>query len=295
MSDLENSFRKRKNKADLKIISKTFNKIRYRGKIMLADYHIHTNYSNDSTYEMEDTIKQAIKLGLDEICITEHVDYMTNDLTHLVNYDEYIKELNCLKIKYKDRIAIKLGIEFGIQIHTIKEFENDFGKYDFDFVILSNHQIDDKEFWNQEFQDGKTQLEYNYAYYKSILDVISKYKNYSVLGHLDMIKRYDKEGILDDSANEDVIKNILKLVIKDGKGIEVNTSSFRYGLSDLTPSKTILKWYKELGGKIITIGSDSHEESHLGFKINQVREDLKNLGFKEFCTFDKMKVTFHKL
>lgn len=262
---------------------------------MLADYHIHTKHSNDSTYPMEDMVKQAIKLGLDEICITEHVDYFRDHSAYIVNYTEYIEEYNFLKEKYKNKINIKFGIEFGVQKHTIEEFERDFQKYNFDFVILSNHQIDDVEFWTQDFQRGKSQLEYNCAYYEEIYEVISKYKNYSVLGHLDMIKRYDEYGILKDEVNEDIIKDILKLVIKDGKGIEVNTSCFRYKLPDITPSTTILEWYHELGGKILTIGSDSHEESHLGHKIEYVKEELKKMGFKEFCTFDKMKPIFHKL
>ncbi|EOR20452.1 HisJ family histidinol phosphate phosphatase [Clostridium sartagoforme AAU1] len=262
---------------------------------MITDYHIHTEYSIDSTYPMEDIIIQAINLGIDEICFTEHMDYFINDFTHLVNYDEYLKEYNFLKDKYKDRVNIKLGSEFGVQMHTIKEFQRDFNKYDFDFIILSNHQVDDKEFWNGEFQKGKNQLEYNNQYYKAILNVISNYKDYSVLGHLDMIKRYDSKGILDDKFNEDIIKEILRMVIKDEKGIEVNTSCFRYGLPDITPSRTILKWYYELGGKVITIGSDTHKESDLGYKIEEVKDILKDIGFKEFCTFNKMKAIYHDL
>ncbi|MBP2631896.1 MAG: histidinol phosphate phosphatase [Firmicutes bacterium] len=262
---------------------------------MLADYHIHTQHSDDSSYPMEDMIQQAIRLGLDEICITEHMDYFRNDFTHMVNYDKYLEEYRYLRVKYQDEICIKFGVEFGVQMHTIKEFEHDFATYPFDFIILSNHQIDDKEFWTGEYQQGKTQLEYNREYYEAILDVISNFKSYSVLGHLDMIKRYDQKGILDDRVNEKLIKNILKLVIADGKGLEVNTSCFRYKLPDLTPSRTILTWYYELGGNILTIGSDSHEESHLGHRLLYARDELKKIGFKQFCTFDKMNPVFHDL
>ncbi|CUH97508.1 hypothetical protein P22_3639 [Propionispora sp. 2/2-37] len=262
---------------------------------MLADYHIHTRHSNDSSYPMEAMIQQAIRLGLDEICITEHMDYFRNDFTHMVHYEAYLDEYRCLKAKYQDRIAVKFGIEFGVQMHTIKDFERDVAAYPFDFVILSNHQVDDKEFWTGEYQQGKTQLEYNREYYQAILDVISVFKSYSVLGHLDMIKRYDREGTLADRVNEELIKNILRVAIADGKGLEVNTSCFRYGLPDLTPSRTILTWYYELGGNILTIGSDCHEESHLGNRLPQAKEELKKIGFKQFCTFDRMKPVFHEL
>lgn len=92
-----------------------------------------------------------------------------------------------------------------------------------------------------------------------------------------------------------IFTEILKTVIADGKGIEVNTSSHRYGLSDLTPSRDILKLYRELGGTIITIGSDSHKPEHLGTFIDETKQELKTLGFKEFCTFDKMKPIYHQL
>ena len=262
---------------------------------MLADYHVHTSFSLDSNYPMEEVVKHAIDIGLNEICFTDHVDYFMDDDTHLVDYEVYFKEYKRLKDKYKEKIILKCGIEFGVQIHTIPEFECDFAKNDFDFVILSNHQIGDEEFWNYKYQKGKKQSQYNHDYYMAILNVVTNYKNYSVLGHLDMIKRYDQIGILDDSANEETIKNILKIVIADGKGIEVNTSCFRYGLPDLTPSKTILTWYYELGGRILTIGSDSHKESDLGDNISRVREELKNIGFQKLCTFDKMTPVFYEL
>ena len=84
-------------------------------------------------------------------------------------------------------------------------------------------------------------------------------------------------------------------VIADGKEIEVNTSSHRYGLSDLTPSRDILKLYRELGGHILTLGSDSHKPEHLGAFLDETKEELKALGFKEFYTFEKMKPVCHML
>lgn len=262
---------------------------------MLADYHMHTSFSDDSTYEMEDVVKRAISLGIDEICFTEHVDYgvRADDLN--CDYAAYVKEFHRCKEKYKDQITIKFGIEFGMQVHTVEKYQGVFNKYDFDFVILSCHEIDDKEFWTQDFQKDKTQQEYNERYYEEILKVIKKYDDYSVLGHLDMIRRYDKAGNYPFEKVKGIIIEILTHVIEHGKGIEVNTSNFRYGLDDLTPSREILKLYHRLGGTIITIGSDSHEEGHVGYKIPYIREELKKMGYKQWCTFDKMKPVFHNL
>ena len=112
---------------------------------------------------------------------------------------------------------------------------------------------------------------------------------------MDLITRYDNAGTYPFERLKPVLAKILKTVIVDGKGIEVNTSSHRYGLADLTPSREILKLYRELGGRILTIGSDSHKPEHLGAFIDETKQELKTLGFKEFCTFDKMKPIYHPL
>lgn len=261
---------------------------------MLADYHMHTNYSNDSKYELEDLIQEAIKQGLEEICITEHSDYGTMG-DYVVDYEKYYQGYIKLKEKYKDKIVIKFGCEFGVQMHTLDKYREDFKKYPFDFIILSNHQINDIEFWTYKYQADKTQEAYNKGYYQAIYDVVKAFNDYSVLGHLDMIKRYDQLGAYPDIEVKEIITKILKQVIKNGKGIEINTSSFRYELDDLTPSRYILQLYKDLGGSIITIGSDTHEQSHVGCKIEFVKEELKKIGFKYFCTFEKMEPIFHLL
>ena len=86
-----------------------------------------------------------------------------------------------------------------------------------------------------------------------------------------------------------------KLFNNDHKGIEINTSCYRYGLKDLTPSVEILKLYKKLGGDIITIGSDGHDVDQYGFKIQETKQILKDLGFKYIYTFDKMKPIAHTI
>ena len=84
-------------------------------------------------------------------------------------------------------------------------------------------------------------------------------------------------------------------MIADGKGIELNTSSHRYGLKDSTPSVDILILYRSLGGRIITLGSDSHKPAHLGAYLQEAAGELRELGFTEFCTFERMRPIFHPL
>lgn len=276
---------------------------------MLCDYHVHTAFSDDSEYPMEQVVADAVGLGLEELCFTDHVDYgikvdwdsggeiVWRDGQPLANvdYPKYLAAIAALREKYGDKITLKTGLEFGVQVHTIPQFRALFQKYPLDFVILSVHQVEDKEFWTQEFQEGRTQREYNERYYQELLDLTKTYQEYSVLGHLDLIVRYDEQGVYPFEKVKPMVAEILRNAIQNGKGIELNTSFHRYGLSDSTPSRAILELYRDLGGEILTIGSDSHRPEHLGAYIREGQELLKSLGFTRFCTFEGMKPIFHSL
>ena len=238
---------------------------------MFADYHVHSHFSEDTDFPMELEIQKAIKLGMDELCFTEHSDY---DVPTVVNcdYDAYIEVMDKMK----------------------EQYEETFRQYPFDFVIFSCHQVENKEYWRQEPQEGKTQLEYNRRYYQEILDVVKVYKDYSILGHLDVIKRYDKQGEIEFEKIQDLIEQIFEVVIADGKGIELNTSSRAYKLKSLMPSKEILKLYHDMGGKIITIGSDAHNADRIGDCVMESQKILKDIGFDGIYTFEKMKPEFHR-
>ena len=288
---------------------------------MLADYHLHCEFSDDSDEPMEDQVKQGIKIGLDEMCFTDHVDYgIKRDWTdgamqwregadeftgeikrsalNNVNYPEYFSKLMRMQKTYGDQITIKKGLEFGIQTGTIAQYEQlyDTWRDELDFTLLSMHQVDNKEFWNQDFQTGKTQEEYNMRYWEEILAVQQQFKHYSVLAHLDLLARYDQCGPYPFEKERDLYAEILRQAIADGKGIEMNTSSWHYGLSDTTPSRDILRLYKDLGGTIVSMGSDAHSTKYLGDHMKDAQDILKNeIGIDAICTFDKMVPTFHKI
>lgn len=276
---------------------------------MFVDYHVHTQYSDDSDYPMEEVVKDAIRLGMDEICFTDHVDYgakvdldsgeeipYCNGLAMVnVDYPAYVRQIGELRERYGSQLTIRMGLEFGMQVHTIPKFEALYARYPFDFIILSVHQVEDKGFWSQEFQQGRTQKEYNERYYEELLSLVRQYQNYGVLGHLDLIVRYDKMGIYPFRYVRHYVEEILQEVIKNGKGIEVNTSSHRYGLTDATPSAEILKMYHDMGGQIVTLGSDSHAPAHLGTYMAEAKELLKSIGFESFCTYERMQPIFHRL
>lgn len=276
---------------------------------MFADYHVHTEFSDDSVYPLPDVVRDAVTLGLEELCLTDHVDYgikvdwdsgreiryRNGEPFANVDYPKYVARFQEAQRRYGDRIRLRLGLEFGMQVHTIPQYEALFRRYPFDFIILSVHQVEDKEFWTQDFQRGRSQEEYNIRYYEELLELVRLYKNYSVLGHVDLIARYDKAGAFPFERIKPILAEIFRQVVSDGKGIELNTSYHRYGLKDSTPSRAILELYRDLGGRILTVGSDSHKPEHLGAYIREGQSLLKELGFREICTFEKMEPIFHPL
>lgn len=277
---------------------------------MLADYHVHSMFSDDSWYIPEKVVEDAWKNNLDEICFTDHVDYgikpdwddalsaKVKDGQRALNvdYEAYFPCIADLRERWADRIVVKSGLEFGVQTHTIPQFNALWDRYadEFDCTLLSIHQVGDLEFWTGEFQEGRSQGEYNLAYYQELYDVATSFEHWSVLAHVDLIKRYDPVGILDFPANRDLVAATLEHTIAQGKGIELNTSSMRYGLADSQPAREVLELYRDLGGTVLTLGSDSHKPEHLGAYIRHFQHYLASLGFEGFHTFDKMQPTFHR-
>ena len=280
---------------------------------MLADYHVHSAYSDDSTYPMEQVVRDAIRINLDELCFTEHVDYGVKpdwdqpagarfeDGHPVTNcpHPAYFGELERVRERYGTKIRIARGLELGVQTHTIPAYERLLERYvkQLDFTLLSIHQVGDREFWNGAFQEGRTQEQFTMAYYEELLGVVERFHGYSVIAHLDLIRRYDPTpgGPLPFSAVRDIVAEILSRVIADGHGIEVNTSGWRYGLDGPQPTDEVLLLYRDLGGRILTLGSDSHKPEHLGAYLRIAQDRLRALGFSQACTYEQGEPKFYEL
>ena len=277
---------------------------------MLADYHVHTGFSDDSTYPLERVARDALRLNLDEVCFTEHVDYGVKpewdhpegarfeDGHPVTNcpYEAYLEELGRVRDQLGDRICLRAGLELGVQTTTLDQNRALARRLAdrLDFVICSIHQVGNLEYWNGDFQRGRSQREINDAYYGELLGVVESFRDYSVLGHLDLIRRYDPFGDYPFENVRDVVAEILRRVIADGKGIEVNTSGIRYGLGDFQPSRQVLELYRDLGGTVVTVGSDSHAPEHLGSYLRLAYRELEELGFAGVSTYEAGEPTLHR-
>jgi len=261
---------------------------------------MHSNFSSDSDATMESMIQAGIERGLKGLCLTDHVEF-----DPAPPYDEelfdpivYRAEIERLRKIYGDKIDIRMGAEIGYQPHVIEQMNQFSTTVEFDFILCSLHSIDKLDFHTLAFFENKTSDEAFESYFKAYYECA---KNdtiiYNVLSHYDFLKRYttyDGEQIFKD--NFDIINATFKQLIERGKGIEVNTSGFtRYKLEHSLPSVDILKLYKELGGEMITIGSDAHSPLHVAEHFDITCDLLKSIGFNYLTRFEKMKPEFIKL
>ncbi len=254
----------------------------------MFDYHTHTSFSDDSSARIEDMIDSAYYLGYSEIAITDHYDpmYPNRDLPFDLDFNAYHNKLNEMRKKYETRIKVVKGIEIGLQKKALSLCRNAALAFDYDFILASFHCAENKELYGGDFFKGRTLDQSYIAFYTYMHDCLIAYKDYSVIGHFNILDRYSS-GIPRENVYFDIIESILKLIIADGKGIEINTSSFRYGMGDrMTPALSIIRLYKSLGGEIITIGSDAHYPEDVGYKLDFLPEFLKSQGFKYITTFD---------
>lgn len=276
-----------------------------------SDFHSHTSFSGDCETPMEEQIKKAIELGLEHFCITDHLDldypehygYFDLDVGH------YTDQVLLMKEKYKDQINIYLGIEFGLvpEEGIVKRYEDLANKYPFDFILGSIHTIGWKDPYFPDYWEGKTRNQGIVEYFDSILENIRAYDNYDSLGHLDYIIRYanmpenpkrNKELIFDNFAYREygeVLDEILKHLMKNDKSLEVNTAGYKYGLGAPNPGYSVLKRYKELGGKLITIGSDGHKPEHLAYDFDKVYDLLKAVGYDSYVIYKNRLQQFIQL
>lgn len=263
----------------------------------MFDFHMHSNFSADCSIPMANMIESGIKKGLKEICFTEHIDYdyPDNDIVFEFDLQAYAQHIKKMQNKYQDKITVRKGIELGLQPHLIDRYNQLMNAETFDFSILSIHTVDQKCLHDGAFFDGQSIEAAYQAYYEELLYCVKHFKQFSVLGHLDLVKRYTLNKQQPANNFHGIIEDIFKVIISDGKGIEINTSGTRYGLSSALPSDDILKLYKAAGGEIITLGSDSHHPEHLGYHFQTSLELLDSIGFKYVASFEDMKPTFHSI
>lgn len=270
-------------------------------KTPIVDYHIHTEYSFDwSTLlpgRVFDICEGAIKNGVSQIAVTDHLDVNTASTGEIMMLDVEQVRTDVMRAKkyYEGRLDVIYGIELG-QPHQAPELADAvLSKYDYEFVIGSYHnnvEVEDFSLINYAATPVETLISYYENYLCETADHIKwGIGKFSTLGHLGYPLRYLKRNGLESILNPydekymKLVKHIFELLIKHDIALEVNTSGFRQGLDNTMPLDGMIQYYTDMGGKLITVGSDSHGAHFIGSDVEKEYGILYALGVREITTF----------
>ncbi len=293
--------------------------------MILTDCHVHSCFSSDSETPVEAMIEQAIARNFSYFYLTDHMDYefpvSEEGMDFLFNPDEYFSTLENLRRKYTSsnnqtcKIKLRPSIELGLKPHLNKDYQKLLKDYPFDFVIGSTHLVNDLDPYNAQFWEGRSEKASLAAYFETVLENIGSFPEFDSLGHLDYAIRYAPSvkqamtqlaGKSGNTKNTDLsginclihyhykdyadyLDETLKLLIHHGIALEVNTAGYAKGLGQPNPKPEVLKRYKELGGELLTIGSDGHVPEAYAFGFKQAEQLLNRIGFRYYTIFKQRK------
>ena len=261
----------------------------------MFDYHMHTIVSfdgHDRGLQMAQAAKEA---GLKEICFTDHLDYDPLGKMGVLAFDTaaYNAEYDNLEVP---GLKIRRGMEFGMTPDNRAQFREDLKRRPFDFVLGSIHFVDNLDVFFKEYWQDKTVFEAERRYLQETLDCVRIHDDFDVLAHLTYIGKTSAHHAprpVPYAEHRELVDEILKIVAAKGKGLEMNTSGVdRCG--GFLPTADYFRRFKELGGEIVTIGSDAHSAERVGQYSAEACAILKDI-FGYVCTFEDRKPIFHKL
>lgn len=265
----------------------------------LVDLHVHSACSADGASSIDDYARQAAALGLKELGFCEHADFDPRDRDYgyldLPIYSQQIANARSLE----QGIGLRQGVEISYQARYEDEIGTWLAAEAWDFVVLSVHLVDYDDGW-AIISEPQTTGAYLAAhsprqayvpYFEELLRAARSDLG-DVLGHLDLIKRYGSvhNGPFDPLEFEDEIRAVLQAAVEHSIGLEINTSGLRQAPGEPYPSLVVLHWYRELGGEILTIGSDAHRVEDLGAGIGEAMDLAREAGFPAVATFQGRRV-----
>lgn len=268
---------------------------------ILWDCHMHSSFSADSPTPMEEMVKKAISLGMAGITFTEHLDpdypIAPDGFGFPLDVPAYRKKLFEVKEQFRDKLEIRFGIELGLQPHLADFFAELTNEVPFDFVIGSSHLVHGADPYYPSFFESREESTSYMEYFESIPENLSAWDGMDVYGHIDYIVRYgpNKNKFYSYYKYHEILDEILKTLIAKGKGIELNTGGYHYGLGEPNPCTDVIRRYRELGGEIITIGADAHTPDKIAYDFAKAAEVLTACGFRYYTVFKDRKPEFYQL
>lgn len=257
----------------------------------IFDQHNHSSFSFDSETTLAEKCRGAVAKGLAGFCMTEHFSVDDLDVSYgYLDYQAYHREIEICRDRYGDRLWIGRGLEIG-KPHLDKcrgELERQTAGMELDLIIASVHNIGSKKM--RLFLQGKSREEVYRAYFQEMLAMV-RTADFDVAGHLDLAKRYAFKELGNYALAEfqDLLQDILREIVRRGKGIELNTSGWRNSVGEPYPSLEVLRLYRQLGGRYITIGSDAHDVENMAGDFERAAQLLRSAGFTAYYRYEKRK------
>jgi histidinol-phosphatase (PHP family) len=252
------------------------------------DYHIHSRFSEDAHDPMEDLCNQAVSLGIPEIGFTEHWDagpYEKNPF--FFQPEPWIKELHRLQEFFKEQLIIRAGLEVAEPHLYPRQYISLMEKYPFDYIIGSVHWVGPNFMFDESYIKQNTPDGIYEPYFHELEKMVSTSK-IDIVAHFDIPVRTAKVLIgYDPQKYENRIRRILQIIIERNMVLEINTAGYRKQLNNIMPDPIILKWYYEMGGYQISLGSDAHKLNQVGANLDKALDMITSIGFINITSFEK--------
>lgn len=257
------------------------------------DFHMHTDSSPDGHASALEMCESAIQKGISHIAITDHLDfpdYITDDYKNRT--ERSWKEQTAALAKVSDRITLSRGIELGSPLLCPELTKETLENHHYDFVLASLHQLGrHPDFYYLNFSEIDI-LKTLDEYFDGLIDIVN-WGQFCSLSHLTYPFRYIPDEFTPENYNRwmEQIETVMKGLIEKNLSMEINTSGLRKRIGITSPDLPLIKFYRELGGEMITIGSDAHYTEDVGAGIDETIQVAKDLGFKYAATYMNQKPT----
>ncbi|MCQ2491078.1 MAG: histidinol-phosphatase HisJ family protein [Ruminococcus sp.] len=283
--------------------------------MILMDCHTHTQFSVDSEADINACAERAATLGLTAYAITDHCEcdawypaehYSEEEsrfhesADYAAAFEASVAAVTALKEKYSGRMNLLCGTELGQILFDVDAAKAVNSDKRLDFIIGSVHRIHgEKDFYFIDYTQLDTDGIYSLLerYFKEVYELCNT-GLFDVIGHITYSLRYMKQrhGICPDiSRFDDIIAESFRSLAHSGRGIEINTSGLRQGFGATFPDLKYVNMFRELGGEIITIGSDSHTAEDIGADVSAGAELAEAAGFRYLTYFKNRKANFVRI
>lgn len=261
----------------------------------MFDFHMHSRVSYDTDSDPLAMVLAAKNAGLREICFTDHSDYCPGVAHSTISFsrEQYRTAYENLSVP---GITIRHGMELGLSSEFTEEMDAEIAAFPYDFILGSIHCVDGIDTYFPELWRGRDPRQIERRYFEAMLDCVSRCNCFDVLSHMTFISKSPcnpAPRIIPPEDYGELIDEILRILVRKGKGMEINTSGVDK-IGDFFPGLPYLRRFRELGGEIVTVGSDAHAPDRVGQYIPAALDAAREV-FGYVCTFEQRKPVFHKL